>query len=173
MIGNVVLYGAILGEAYFRGIAGERFCVRNSGVNTVVEGIGDHGCEYMTGGRVVILGRTGRNFAAGMSGGIVYAWDIDGDFKTRCNMGAVELFAVEEEKDVEELRQLITNHYNYTESTVAKRVLDNWNALLPQFIKVYPVDYRRVIEEADELKLEDDLPSEDEIVSETIASDGN
>ena len=173
LIGNVVLYGAILGEAYFRGIAGERFCVRNSGVNTVVEGIGDHGCEYMTGGRVVILGRTGRNFAAGMSGGIVYAWDIDGDFKTRCNMGAVELFAVEEEKDVEELRQLITNHYNYTESTVAKRVLDNWNALLPQFIKVYPVDYRRVIEEADELKLEDDLPSEDEIVSETIASDGN
>ena len=173
LIGNVVLYGAILGEAYFRGIAGERFCVRNSGVNTVVEGIGDHGCEYMTGGRAVILGRVGRNFAAGMSGGIAYVWDIDGDFATRCNMGMVELFAVEEEKDVEELRQLITDHYKYTESTVAKRVLDNWNALLPQFIKVYPTDYRRVIEEAEQLNLEDDLPSEDEVVSETIASDGN
>jgi len=173
LIGNVVLYGAVLGEAYFRGIAGERFCVRNSGVNTVVEGIGDHGCEYMTGGRAVILGRAGRNFAAGMSGGIAYVWDIDGDFSTRCNMGMVELFGVEEEGDIEELRELITNHYNYTESTVAKRVLDNWNALLPQFIKIYPTDYRRVIEEAEEVKSEDDLPSEDDVVSETIAADGN
>jgi glutamate synthase domain-containing protein 3 len=173
LVGNVVLYGAILGEAYFRGIAGERFCVRNSGVSAVVEGIGDHGCEYMTGGRAVILGRTGRNFAAGMSGGIAYVWDVDGDFSARCNMGMVELFGVEKKEDIEELRQLITNHYNYTESTVAKRVLDNWNFLLPQFIKVYPTDYRRVVEEAEELKSTDDLPSEDEMVSETIASDGN
>lgn len=173
LIGNVALYGAVLGEAYFRGVAGERFCVRNSGVRTVVEGIGDHGCEYMTGGRTVILGRAGRNFAAGMSGGIAYVWDVDGDFSTRCNMGMVELFAVEKEEDVEELRLLITNHHKYTESTVAKRVLDNWNAILPQFIKVYPTDYRRVIEEAEELKLDEDLPSEDEVVSETIAADGN
>jgi glutamate synthase domain-containing protein 2/glutamate synthase domain-containing protein 3 len=173
LVGNVVLYGAVLGEAYFRGIAGERFCVRNSGAHAVVEGVGDHGCEYMTGGRAVILGRTGRNFAAGMSGGIAYVWDMDGDFASRCNMGMVELFPVKEEKDVEELRVLVTNHSQYTKSTVAKRVLDNWNTFLPQFIKVYPTDYRNVIEEAEKLKLEEDLPSEDEVVSETIASDGN
>jgi len=173
LVGNVVLYGAILGEAYFRGIAGERFCVRNSGARTVVEGIGDHGCEYMTGGRTVILGRAGRNFAAGMSGGIAYVWDVDGDFSTRCNMGMVELFSVEKKKDIEELRELITNHFQYTGSTVAKCVLDNWNAVLPQFVKVYPTDYRRVIEDEEKLMLDADLPSEDEVVSETIAADGN
>jgi len=173
LIGNVVLYGAIKGEAYFRGVAGERFCVRNSGAHTVVEGIGDHGCEYMTGGRTVVLGRAGRNFAAGMSGGIAYVWDMDGDFKTKCNMGMVELFPVEEPDDIEELKELITNHQKYTGSTVAKRVLDNWNSALPQFIKVYPTDYRRVLEEAEQLKSSDDLPSEDDVVSETIASDGN
>jgi glutamate synthase domain-containing protein 3 len=173
LIGNVVLYGAICGEAYFRGIAGERFCVRNSGVQTVVEGIGDHGCEYMTGGRTVILGRVGRNFAAGMSGGIAYVWDMDGDFETRCNRGMVELYPVKEERDIEELRALITRHHQYTDSTVAERILNNWNAVLPQFIKVYPTDYRRVIEEAENIKGEDDLPNEDEVVSETIASDGN
>ncbi len=154
LIGNVVLYGAISGEAYFRGLAGERFCVRNSGVQAVVEGVGDHGCEYMTGGRVVILGRTGRNFAAGMSGGVAYIWDIDGDFASKCNRGMVELFAVEQQEDIKELAALITKHYQYTQSTVAKRVLDNWNALLPQFIKVYPVDYRRVLEEANKAKSE-------------------
>jgi len=175
LVGNVVLYGAICGEAYFKGIAGERFCVRNSGAHAVVEGIGDHGCEYMTGGRVVVLGRTGRNFAAGMSGGIAYIWDMDGDFSTRCNMGMVELFSVEEERDIEELRALIAKHHEYTGSLVAKRVLDNWNAALPQFVKVYPTDYRRVLEEAEKLKeeLEEDLPKETEVVSETIAADGN
>jgi len=173
LIGNVVLYGAICGEAYFKGVAGERFCVRNSGAHAVVEGIGDHGCEYMTGGRAVILGRAGRNFAAGMSGGIAYVWDLDGDFTTRCNMGMVELFPVEEGRDVEELHNLIERHYRYTDSTVAKRILDNWNAILPQFIKVYPIDYRRVLEEAEALKSKEDLPNEAEVVSETIVADGN
>ncbi|HBG61219.1 MAG: glutamate synthase subunit alpha [Omnitrophica WOR_2 bacterium GWF2_38_59] len=147
LIGNVVLYGAIMGEAYFRGIAGERFCVRNSGAKTVVEGVGDHGCEYMTGGRTVVLGKTGRNFAAGMSGGVAYVWDLDGDFSGKCNMEMVELFSVVKEKDINELKGLIENHYKYTGSIVAKGILDNWNAALPQFIKVFPVDYRRVLEE--------------------------
>ncbi|MCA9400907.1 MAG: glutamate synthase large subunit [Candidatus Omnitrophica bacterium] len=155
LIGNVVLYGAIRGEAYFRGVAGERFCVRNSGAQTVVEGIGDHGCEYMTGGRVVVIGPVGRNFAAGMSGGLAYIWDMDGDFSTKCNMGMVDLYDVTEKEDVQELRRLIENHYKYTESTVAKRILDNWNAILPQFVKVYPSDYRRVLEEAAQAKAAD------------------
>lgn len=152
IVGNVVLYGAILGEAYFRGIAGERFAVRNSGATAVVEGAGDHGCEYMTGGRVVILGKTGRNFAAGMSGGIAYVWDMDGDFEKRCNKELVELFPVEEKEDISELKKCIENHYKYTGSSVAKRMLDNWNALLPQFLKVYPRDYRLVLEEANKAK---------------------
>lgn len=148
LIGNVVLYGAIAGEAYFRGMAGERFCVRNSGAYAVVEGVGDHGCEYMTGGRVVILGKTGRNFAAGMSGGIAYVWDADGTFNQRCNKGMVELFPVKDSSDIKELKGLIERHYHYTESSVAMKVLDDWNKILPQFIKVYPTDYRRVLEEA-------------------------
>ncbi len=170
IVGNVVLYGAIRGEAYFRGIAGERFCVRNSGASAVVEGVGDHGCEYMTGGRAVILGRTGRNFAAGMSGGIAYVWDKDGDFKTRCNMGMVELFAVDRQEDISELKRLIENHERYTGSTVAKGILENWGAVLPQFVKVYPEDYRRVLEEAAKVEA---LPEDKEMVSETIAADGN
>jgi len=173
LVGNVVLYGAICGEAYFKGIAGERFCVRNSGAHAVVEGIGDHGCEYMTGGRVVVLGRVGRNFAAGMSGGIAYIWDMDGDFSKRCNRGMVELYPVDQEKDIAELRDLIERHERYTDSLLAKRVLENWNAILPQFVKVYPTDYRRVLEEVEELTLEEDLPGETEVVSETIIADGN
>ncbi len=148
LVGNVVLYGAVLGEAYFRGIAGERFCVRNSGAHTVVEGVGDHACEYMTGGRAVILGRTGRNFAAGMSGGIAYVWDQNGDFAARCNMEMVDLFPVEREEDIRELKRLIENHDRYTESAVAQRVLNNWSTILPQFVKVYPRDYRQVLEQA-------------------------
>lgn len=154
IVGNVVLYGAILGEVYFRGLAGERFAVRNSGALAVVEGIGDHGCEYMTGGRVVILGSTGRNFAAGMSGGIAYVWDRDGSFSSKCNKGMVELFPVKEKDDVEELCTLIQNHFNYTKSTVAKQVLEQWDKILPQFVKVYPTDYRRVLEEANNVKNE-------------------
>jgi glutamate synthase domain-containing protein 3 len=171
LVGNVVLYGAVCGEAYFRGIAGERFCVRNSGASAVVEGVGDHACEYMTGGRAVILGRTGRNFAAGMSGGIAYVWDVDGQFKTRCNMGMVELFPVEREADIRELKQLIANHARYTESSVAKRILDDWGKAVAQFVKVYPVDYRRVLEQAAEAAA---LPNEKELVSTATArKDGN
>ncbi|MBF0569252.1 MAG: glutamate synthase large subunit [Candidatus Omnitrophica bacterium] len=147
LVGNVVLYGAICGEAYFRGVAGERFAVRNSGGQAVVEGVGDHGCEYMTGGRIVIIGPTGKNFAAGMSGGIAYVWDQKGDFAKRCNMGMVELFPVKDAKDIKELKGLIENHFKYTNSTVAKGLLDKWEASAAQFVKVYPRDFRRVIEE--------------------------
>ena len=152
IVGNVVLYGAISGEVYFRGLAGERFAVRNSGAHAVVEGAGDHGCEYMTGGRVVVLGPTGRNFAAGMSGGIAYVWDKDNVFQKNCNTGMVDLFPVQDPKDILELRYLIEKHVKYTQSTVAENVLKNWDSVLPQFIKVYPRDYRRVLEEAEAIK---------------------
>jgi glutamate synthase (NADPH/NADH) large chain len=145
--GNVILYGATSGEVYIRGIAAERFCVRNSGASAVVEGIGDHGCEYMTGGRVVILGKTGRNFGAGMSGGIAYVWDPDGDFHKQCNMELFELEGVADHADVLELKTLIEDHLGYTESPVAKSILDNWDASLAQFVKVMPTDYKRVLEE--------------------------
>ncbi len=152
IVGNVVLYGAILGEVFFRGLAGERFAVRNSGASAVVEGIGDHGCEYMTGGRVVVLGPTGRNFAAGMSGGIAYIWDKNNNFSKNCNMGMVDLFPVKETKDILELKGLIQQHYDITDSAVAQGILKNWDSALPQFIKVYPRDYRRVLEEAETIK---------------------
>ena len=148
VVGNVVLYGAIMGEAFFRGMAGERFCVRNSGAHTVVEGVGDHGCEYMTGGRVVVLGLTGRNFAAGMSGGLAYVWDKNGDFKNRCNLGMVELFPVNDAADENELKTLIEKHAKYTDSDVAKKILADWKNVLSQFVKVYPTDYRRIVEES-------------------------
>ena len=147
LIGNVVLYGATAGECFFRGVAAERFCVRNSGAHAVIEGVGDHGCEYMTGGRVVILGPTGRNFAAGMSGGIAYVLDEDGLFADRCNLGLVDLEPLVEADDVAEVRALIEKHQRYTGSTVAKRVLDDWAAMLERFIKVMPRDYKRVLEE--------------------------
>ncbi|MEW5895378.1 MAG: glutamate synthase large subunit [Candidatus Omnitrophota bacterium] len=147
LVGNVLLYGAICGEAYFHGVAGERFCVRNSGACAVIEGVGDHGCEYMTGGRVVILGPTGKNFGAGMSGGIAYVWDKEGDFRSRFNDGMADLFPIEIPEDIAELLQLIRKHYLYTKSPVARRVLDHWDEVLPQFVKVYPVDYRRVLEQ--------------------------
>ena len=156
IVGNVLLYGAVCGEAYFRGMAGERFCVRNSGASAVVEGVGDHCCEYMTGGRVVVLGPTGRNFGAGMSGGIAYVWDREGDFRDKFNDGMAELFPVENPQDIEELARLIRNHYEYTGSTVARAVLDYWHETLPQFVKVYPVDYRRVIEQQ-EAALEEEM----------------
>ncbi len=145
--GNVLLYGATSGEAYFRGIVAERFCVRNSGAQAVVEGIGDHGCEYMTGGRVAILGRTGRNFGAGMSGGVAYVWDRDGDFERQCNMESFELEPVCDEADVRELKAMISKHREYTGSPVAARILDDWEQTLPQFVKVMPRDYKRVLRE--------------------------
>ncbi len=147
LLGNVGLYGATSGEAYFRGIAAERFCVRNSGASAVVEGIGDHGCEYMTGGRVVILGDTGRNFAAGMSGGIAYVWDKNNRFRKNCNLGMIDLDPVDTEADKAELKRLIENHKKYTHSEVADLILNNWETQIKFFIKVMPVDYKRVLAE--------------------------
>ena len=147
IIGNTVLYGATSGEAFFRGVAAERFCVRNSGARAVVEGVGDHGCEYMTGGRVVVLGSTGRNFAAGMSGGIAYVWDRNGDFASKCNFGMVELEAMEAEEDIAELKELVDKHFKLTGSAVARTLLDDWDRALGQFVKVMPTDYKRVLAE--------------------------
>ncbi|MBX3335194.1 MAG: glutamate synthase large subunit [Nitrospira sp.] len=147
LIGNTSLYGATQGEAYFYGRAGERFAVRNSGAQTVVEGTGDHGCEYMTGGVVVVLGRTGRNFAAGMSGGVAFVLDEQGKFKGRCNTGMVELETVVTQEDKQLLHDLITKHFMYTGSRKAKQVLDAFDATVPKFVKVMPVDYKRVMEE--------------------------
>ncbi|MCA1295666.1 glutamate synthase large subunit [Paenibacillus sp. alder61] len=147
IVGNTSFYGATGGEAYVRGIAGERFAVRNSGANIVVEGVGDHGCEYMTGGRVVVLGETGRNFAAGMSGGIAYVLDVTGDFIKRCNLEMVLLEQVAEPEEADQLRTLISRHVLYTDSIVGRRVLDNWNDLLPKFVRVIPKDYKRMLEQ--------------------------
>jgi glutamate synthase (NADPH/NADH) large chain len=175
IVGNTVLYGAIDGECYFRGVGGERFCVRNSGATAVVEGVGDHGCEYMTGGVVVVLGSTGRNFAAGMSGGIAYVLDEQGDFEQRCNLAMVELEPIAAEDDALEalehqggdlethgrvdvshdmtrfdatrLKQLIEKHLHYTNSERARVILENWEAYLPKFVKVMPVEYRRALKE--------------------------
>ncbi len=147
LVGNVCMYGAISGEAFLRGRAAERFCVRNSGGTAVIEGVGDHGCEYMTGGRVVVLGKTGRNFAAGMSGGVAYVLDVDGKFGNRCNTEIVELEKVEAEEDVAELRSLVERHFEYTGSAVAEKVLADWNGSLAKFVKVMPTDYKRVLAE--------------------------
>ena len=145
VIGNVALYGATGGEAFFCGLAGERFCVRNSGAAAVVEGVGDHGCEYMTGGRVVILGPTGSNFAAGMSGGIAYVLDRDGKFPRFCNQAMVDLDRVETDQEERELRSLIEAHFRYTQSDRAKRVLEKWETTLPLFVKIMPQDYKRAL----------------------------
>jgi glutamate synthase (ferredoxin) len=147
--GNVVLYGATAGEAYFNGHVGERFCVRNSGAHAVVEGVGDHGCEYMTGGRVVILGPTGRNFAAGMSGGYAYVLDEDGDFPDHCNMGIVRLKEIDSE-DEETILRLVRRHFQYTRSERADEVLRKWETFASMFVKVSPVDYERAL--ADRLR---------------------
>ncbi len=175
IVGNTVLYGAIAGECYFNGVAGERFAVRNSGAIAVVEGVGDHGCEYMTGGVVVVIGKTGRNFAAGMSGGIAYVLDEAGDFERRCNLSMVELEPVLAEDEVldkklhqrgdmethglvdvmhdmtrfdaERLRRLLENHAHYTDSSQAQNILDNWGDYLTKFVKIMPVDYRRALME--------------------------
>ncbi len=145
LIGNVALYGATGGEAYFRGIASERFCVRNSGVSAVVEGVGDHGCEYMTNGRVVIIGKTGRNFAAGMSGGIAYVLDEEGDFNIRYNQGMVDIGPLEDEEDLSTVKTLLTKHVDYTQSTVAENILERWSEYRSKFVKVMPRDYKRVL----------------------------
>jgi len=181
IVGNTVLYGAVEGEAYFAGVAGERFAVRNSGVVAVVEGVGDHGCEYMTGGIVVVIGQTGRNFAAGMSGGVAYVLDEAGDFAKRCNMAMVELEPVPEEDDLmekllhhggdidhkgrvdvsgdmtshdeERLYQLISNHVHYTGSGRGREILDDWASFRPKFRKVMPVEYRRALQEMERARM--------------------
>jgi glutamate synthase (NADPH/NADH) large chain len=169
IVGNTVLYGATSGECYFRGVAGERFAVRNSGAVAVVEGVGDHGCEYMTGGMIIVLGQTGRNFAAGMSGGVAYVLDEDDSFARRCNMSMVQLEAIPEEADASEtgeiethgrvhfnhlgradehlLREFIENHLRHTGSVRARTLLDNWALYLPKFVKVMPTEYRRALQE--------------------------
>jgi glutamate synthase (NADPH/NADH) large chain len=189
IVGNTVLYGAISGEAYFRGVAGERFAVRNSGATAVVEGVGDHGCEYMTGGTVVVLGPSGRNFAAGMSGGVAYVLDEAGDFERRCNLAMVELEPVPAEVSVAEgqeldshgkvavrhlgevdavlLRRLIENHARHTGSTRARQILDHWTETLPKFVKVMPMEYRRALAE---LAAEQAQAANDEAAHETARS---
>jgi glutamate synthase (NADPH/NADH) large chain len=147
--GNVLLYGATSGEAFFRGVVGERFCVRNSGAVAVVEGVGDHGCEYMTGGRALVLGSTGRNFAAGMSGGIAYVFDGDGTFPARVNMEMVDLGRLDSE-DESFVRDRVEAHLKETDSAVAARLISNWTELASRFVKVMPTDYRRVLEAARE-----------------------
>jgi glutamate synthase domain-containing protein 3 len=156
IVGNTVMYGATAGESYFRGVAGERFCVRNSGASAVVEGTGDHGCEYMTGGTVVVLGGTGRNFAAGMSGGVAYVLDEDGQFAKRCNMAMVGLESLGDKasadshlgkSDIDILRSLIEQHARYTGSERAKTIIANWSVWLPKFVKVMPTEYRRALKE--------------------------
>jgi glutamate synthase domain-containing protein 3 len=144
VIGNVALYGATSGEAYFRGVAGERFAVRNSGAHAVVEAVGDHGCEYMTGGRVVVLGPTGRNFAAGMSGGVAFVLNASGTFERRCNRDMVDLEPLVEEEDIELVVSLLQRHIEHTGSTVASRVLREWDLHAGQFVKVMPRDFKRV-----------------------------
>jgi len=148
IVGNVVLYGATSGEAYFRGVAGERFAVRNSGAVAVVEGVGDHGCEYMTGGRVVVLGSTGRNFAAGMSGGIAYVLDAAGTFARRCNPELVELEPLDAGDDVTLVRDLIGRHVRHTASALGARLLRDWSDTSRLFVKVMPRDYKRVLTES-------------------------
>ena len=187
IVGNTVLYGAIDGECYFRGVAGERFAVRNSGAIAVVEGAGDHGCEYMTGGVVVVIGKTGRNFAAGMSGGVAYVLDEDQTFRSRCNLAMVDLEPVAEEEELmrsihhhggdlewhgrvdvsgdmtghddERLFQLISNHLHYTGSDHARTILDNWEAYRSKFVKIMPVEYRRAMQEMENLRTGRSRPS--------------
>jgi glutamate synthase (NADPH) large chain len=146
LIGNVVLYGATSGEAFFNGMAGERFAVRNSGATAVVEGVGDHGCEYMTQGLVLVLGKCGRNFAAGMSGGIAYVFDEKFDFtEKRCNLASVDLEPVIEPQDVRIVHALIARHHELTGSCRAQSILDHWTEMLPRFIKVFPHEFKRVL----------------------------
>jgi glutamate synthase (NADPH/NADH) large chain len=184
IVGNTVLYGAITGECYLRGVAGERFAVRNSGAVAVVEGVGDHGCEYMTGGVVLVIGETGRNFAAGMSGGVAYVLDEAGDFAKRCNLSMVDLQPVPAEEkatekllhatgdlishglvdvtshmdrnDAERVRELLSRHLKYTGSSRARDILDNWAAFLPKFVKVMPVEYARALRELEEAQKHSD-----------------
>ncbi|MEP6654186.1 MAG: glutamate synthase-related protein, partial [Myxococcales bacterium] len=165
IIGNVAFYGATAGEGYIRGVAGERFCVRNSGVHAVVEGVGDHGCEYMTGGRVVVLGTTGRNFAAGMSGGVAYVMDEAGDFARRCNKEMVNLGKVDDPEEVKLVQAMIARHAQYTGSKRAQEVLGTWSQWLPYFVRVMPKDYERVLAAQREMRAAGLSPEEAEMAA--------
>jgi glutamate synthase (NADPH/NADH) large chain len=164
VVGNVCFYGATGGKAYIRGVAGERFCVRNSGAEVVVEGIGDHGCEYMTGGKAVILGNTGANFGAGMSGGIAYVYDADGTFADKCNMEMIELEKVHANTDITDLKAMIETHQLKTGSTVAAGLLGDWDATLDKFVKIIPTDYKRMLEFIERARLTEEYETEDEII---------
>jgi glutamate synthase domain-containing protein 3 len=146
IVGNTLLYGATAGEAFINGLSGERFAVRNSGATAVIEGVGDHGCEYMTGGVVAVIGRTGRNFAAGMSGGVAYVFDEFQLFDTLCNLDMVELESLWQEEDQRVLLDLLNRHYRWTGSVQARRILDNWPEMSGKFVKVMPIDYRKALE---------------------------
>ena len=164
LVGNVCFYGATGGKAFIRGVAGERFCVRNSGVAAVVEGIGDHGCEYMTGGTVTILGRTGINFGAGMSGGIAYVYDIDGDFSTKCNMEMIELESIDDHDEQIALKDVIKDHYERTGSNRALEILESWEMNITRFIKVIPTDYKRMLGYIQRARETEKYGTEEEIV---------
>ncbi|HEY0715315.1 MAG TPA: glutamate synthase subunit alpha, partial [Polyangia bacterium] len=165
IIGNVAFYGATSGEAYIRGMAGERFCVRNSGVQAVVEGVGDHGCEYMTGGRAVILGRTGRNFAAGMSGGIAYILDEHRQFERNCNKEMVGLEGLDDPEEIELVLGMIRRHKEYTGSVRADEVLRNWPQMRPLFLRVVPHDYKRVLDAQKKMRAQGLSPEEAEMAA--------
>jgi glutamate synthase domain-containing protein 3 len=160
IVGNTLLYGATSGEIFISGVAGERFAVRNSGTVAVIEGVGDHGCEYMTGGTVVVLGKTGRNFAAGMSGGIAYVYDENQLFDTYCNFDMVDLEPVIDRKDRATLKTLIARHHEYTGSAEAKRILDSWDESLDRFVKVFPIDYKKALERIKAHELENNIGTE-------------
>jgi glutamate synthase (NADPH/NADH) large chain len=153
IVGNVVLYGAISGKAFFRGRAAERFCVRNSGAWAVIEGVGDHACEYMTGGKAVILGATGRNFGAGMSGGVAYVLDVKDTFASMCNQEMVELERLQYPEEIAIVKGLIEEHLQYTGSAVAERLLGDWDHTVARFVKVMPTDYKRVLSQAGDLSV--------------------
>lgn len=172
IIGNVAFYGAVSGEAYINGMAGERFCVRNSGITAVVEAIGQHGCEYMTGGRVAILGKTGRNFGAGMSGGIAYVYNYGGDFESRCNKELILIEKMTNDKDIAELKNMIENHIKYTGSERGKYLLDNFDAEVKNFVKVIPKAYKEMIEEIDRAKAAG-LSDEDALLDAFITVSGS
>ena len=154
IIGNTAFYGATSGEAFISGIGGERFAVRNSGVDAVIEGVGDHGCEYMTGGRVIILGKTGKNFAAGMSGGIAYVYDENGDFVELCNIEMVALGGIEDESEIEFVKNQIFRHIELTESQIATKILLDWEENFTKFVRVIPKDFERIIEAQKQLLAE-------------------
>ncbi len=164
LVGNVCFYGATGGKAFIRGVAGERFCVRNSGAEVVVEGIGDHGCEYMTGGLAIILGKTGRNFGAGMSGGIAYVYDADGDFAEKCNMEMIEIEKVHANQDIANLKDMINAHQTKTGSTVAEGMLANWDETINKFVKVIPTDYKRMLEYIETARDTGEYETEEQII---------